>query len=445
MDVAMFIQLRSRVALGLLATMLCPLLVGCGGGGGAPDALAERAPEAALALVPAAYSARLIEVPFGDLAGIAVSQGVGRILDTRGRFLGSYLGANGRPHVYLDDGPASVALTDPAAELNSAGAALSETGWVAGTIDTEFGTGLPPRAFAWRSETGLVEVASGIAGFKWSRAKTATDSGLVAGDLCEALNFDDSSCTAAFIWDSSDRSVAQFPRFRLSSMNEAGTMVGFSLSPTCPEGLALLHRDGSLQPLGLGVPVVEPGAGNGQPFIADDGTVFVNAIVGKGALAPGAVVVDGTGARNIGRGMAAPPGAIVSFEENRYTAANRFGHAAGTDVARYTDAQGRETTSAIGFYWNARDGASAIRLGANTLVPFVVNKDGLVGGVMFAPGSTQSVAFVWSAASGALPLETRVSNMPGLRLSEVIAISDGGHIIASSVNGPVLLTPQDQP
>jgi hypothetical protein len=439
MDVAIFGRLRSRLALGLVATMLCPLLDGCGGGG-APDALAERVPEAALAVVPAAYSARLVEVPFGDQAGVIGS------LDSRGRFLGLYLGANGHAHVYLDDGPVSVALTDPAAELDSVGAALSDTGWVAGTIDFEFGTGLPPRAFAWRSETGLVEVASGIAGFEWSRATAATDSGLVAGDLCEALNFDDSSCTAAFIWDSSDRSVAQFPRFRLSSMNEAGTMVGFSLSPTCPEGLALLHRDGSLQPLGLGVPVVEPGAGNGQPFIADDGTVFVNAVIGNGVLAPGAVVVDAKGARNIGRGVAVPPGAMVSLEENRYTAANRFGHVAGSDFAHYTDEQGREASSAIGFYWNARDGASAIRLGENTLVPTVVNKDGLVGGVMFAPGSTQSVAFVWSKTSGALPLETRVSNMPGLRLSEITDIGDGGHILAHSEEGHwVLLTPQDQP
>lgn len=441
-------SLRTAPGLCLLALAA---LAGCGGGGSAPAPDEVRARTAtdgplAAARVPASYSARFIHPPFGPFGAIRAA----RPIDMRGRFIGAY-GFNQQEHAYFDDAASSVALTDPSREFNSQALALGETGWVAGVIDYAFGGGIVPRAFAWSRNSGTIEITAGLSGFAWSRALSATDSGLIGGDLCAVLGqangHDFDSCNEAFIWDSSDRSIRRYPQFRVSSMNEAGTMVGISSAPNCPDGLALMQRDGSLRALGLGVPVVGPDQGRDAPFVADDESVFVQATAGNGDLKPGAIVVTRDGARNIGLGVAAPPGVTPSFEFNDLIYAHRSGqHAVGTDFVTYAGAQGQDVHSETGFYWNAADGATAIRVGTAISQPKAVNKDGIVVGTVVEPDPTQqrvAAAFVWSRTSGGVLLETLVTNVPGLQLREAWAIGDGGHIIASSQDGGfVLLTPE---
>ena len=438
-----------RIAPGLCFLAL-GILSACGGGGSATaldEGHARTATDAPLAAarVPASYSARFIEPPFGPFGGI----GTARAIDMRGRFIGAY-GFNQEVHAYLDDAASSVALTDPSREFNSQALALGETGWVAGVIDYAFGGGIVPRAFAWSRDSGTIEITAGLSGFAWSRALSATDSGLIGGDLCAVLGqadgHDFDSCNEAYIWDSSDRSIRRYPQFRVSSMNEAGTMVGISSAPNCPDGLALMQRDGSLRALGLGVPVVGPNQGRDAPFVADDESVFVQATAGNGDLKQGAIVVTRDGARNIGLGVAAPPGVTPSFEFNDFTDVHRSGqHVVGTDFVTYAGAQGEDVHSETGFYWNASEGATAIRIGSAISQPAAVNKDGIVVGAVVEPDPNQrgAVAFVWSRTSGGVLLETLVGNMPGLRLRGAQAIGDGGHIIARSEDGGfVLLTPE---
>jgi hypothetical protein len=194
------------------------------------------------------------------------------------------------------------------------------------------------------------------------------------------------------------------------------------------------------------VPIVGPDQGRDAPFVADDESVFVQATAGNGALQPGAIVVTRDGARNIGLGVAAPPGVTPTFEFNDLIYAHRSGqHAVGTDFVSYAGAQGQDLHSETGFYWNATDGATAVRIGTAISQPAAVNKDGIVVGGLVEPNQTQrtAAAFVWSRTSGGVLLETLVANMPGLQLRGAQAIGDGGHIIALSEDrGFVLLTPE---
>lgn len=82
------------------------------------------------------------------------------------------------------------------------------------------------------------------------------------------------------------------------------------------------------------------------------------------------------------------------------------------------------------------DGANSLALDLNNLGQVV----GSIGGAITG-GNTGERAFVWTRASGAIDLNTRVHNVPqGLVLRRAVAISDNGSIVANTNTGLVLLT-----
>ncbi|MGX4640366.1 PKD domain-containing protein [Massilia sp. SYSU DXS3249] len=84
------------------------------------------------------------------------------------------------------------------------------------------------------------------------------------------------------------------------------------------------------------------------------------------------------------------------------------------------------------------DGANSIAFDLNNLGQVV----GSIGGAITG-GNVGERAFVWTRASGAIDLNTRVRNVPhGLVLRRAVAISDNGSIVANTNTGLVLLTTQ---
>jgi len=179
--------------------------------------------------------------------------------------------------------------------------------------------------------------------------------------------------------------------------------------------------------------------------------VFLHLGQATDSLARGAVFIGPSGPVNIGRGLvSAPPGAQLINEGASILRASSSGHAIG-EVRYELEFDDRclgSTELFLPFHWSAASGATPLKQEGRTLEVRDVNRDGVVIGRSSA--STEPVdryAFAFTVANGIRRLDALVSNLPeGIRLVEVGAVGDGGHILAYAQRGTTsigwaLLTP----
>jgi hypothetical protein len=426
----------------LVPMVLSALLLGaCGGGGGGNEAAVAMSPDDATSQLqaettaPAAspYTLQTITSPVGGpvllgLPDFPPAPG-SRIINSKGQFIGEYANApSARRHAlfYNGSGSSTQPIGDPDAEFASLAQSLNESGLVAGTTSFDQGNGNITRAaFAWSASTGKLDIVGLTPN---SSGSFTSDPGLVGGAQCPNTN-----CNA-FWWESGTSSVRKFSDFQPLAMNNAGTMAGFITPNTAPH-LDTLTPDGTLTVIQL-----DDTPDTKDHFIADDGTVFFNALhdIAQGGFKQGAIaVVNGTPA-NIGRGLAVlPPGSTQTGGETAsFTSYSLSGHAVGLDQFQYFD--GCDTKLAFAaFLWSAAEGTTRIEVGTLRPIPTAVNKDGVVVGHT----AEDDKPFVWTRSSGGVALETLIANPPAFRLGHAVAVSDGGHILVESEQGIVLLAP----
>jgi hypothetical protein len=426
----------------LAIVVACVIVSGCGGGQ-APDLLAARnavsedppvgqAQPAATGLPPA-YTARALH--FADRPSSA-RPGL-RVINSKGQFVAD----DGL--VYGGTGDSLTSISQSPIFVQSGRASINEDGTVAGTADRIIfdSDGVTPIdsvdiAFVWRRDTGIAELLSNREGA--GLRVFLGDNGDVGGEIghfdapSQLYRFS-GALTAPTLYSSTQDVEADY-------MNNAGTIL--SVFFVFPAEIRTISRDGHFEDI---LPALAPDSSFRQPrFLDDAGRVYLD-------TNRGATVVEGNDTTVIGRGCAPLPAQCPGTncaELTRFASFASQGHAVGSDGLAYTDAGGSPQFQAIGaFHWSAGAGTQTITVpGASNPTPVAVNNAGVVVGNL---GDGQ--AFVWSAGSGGMRLQSLVHDIalaPGEFL-QAIAVGDGGHVLASVCCGRqqplVLLTPDATP
>jgi hypothetical protein len=419
----------------MLITMACGLfgLVACGGGGGAPDtALPDNALGAAAASpaspadpTPAAislsYTMESVKAPDGSEARLVAANSfdpVIRNINSRGDFIGFVFGIGNSGFFFFD---------------HARHASLPIDGVLHGVNEAGIVVGTDTSAFTWSTQNGKRHFLSGVAGVT-TLGSAISNSGFVAGKICSG-DFQDSNICDVYRWDDARSSLTIYPNFALFNMNEAGTLMGLRLNahPT-KASVITIALDGKETFLADDSPN-SAGHSNDPLFLADNGDAYVEA-----APLPGTTLITKSGSTLlIGRGLVPPISGSVDIASA--TAFNASSRAVGLDRISSADS---EFTAAFSF--SRAEGTLEIKISgtATTPQPRGVNKDGIVVGTVPSPDNENMPlhAFVWTPVGGGALLDSLVTNLPnGVHLSSADAIGDGGHIVAQSNQGLVLLTP----
>jgi uncharacterized membrane protein len=451
-----------------LIAMACGLfgLVACGGGGGgtgtvSPDgALGAVAASSAPARDPApagiglSYTMEFVKAPDGSEAVAAGELGdvapggmrPGRSINAHGDFIDGYRGADGRRHAFFFDhaGHASLPIDDPSSTgTESEALGVNDAGLVVGSV-TATSSETPPSvlgAFSWTAKAGRRRFLSGVAGITASSARFVTNNGFVSGDICRTGR---PQCEG-YRWDDARSSLVIYPLFAAFGMNEAGTLLGVVTTgdlnfPHAEGFVATIALDGGVSDLGLPRVSVNTGLDVVPLFLADNGDVYVELRKPEGLLDQGTALVRSGSTQPIGLGLLPPP-APGSQETAIATAFDASSRAVGLATV-FSFLAGVETASAA-FSFSPADATRAIKVATTTPQPRGVNKDGIVVGSVPSDGEQSARAFVWTVAAGGAFLDALVSNLPsGVHLTSAVGIGNGGHIVAESNQGLVLLTPQ---
>jgi hypothetical protein len=451
-----------------LIAMACGLfgLVACGGGGGGTGTVL---PDGALGAVTASsaptrdpapdgiglsYTMEFVKAPDGSEATAAGGRGdvvpgdirPGRSINAHGDFIDGYRGADGRRHAFFFDhaGHASLPIDDPSSTgTESEAIGVNDAGLVVGSV-TATSSETPPSlvgAFTWTAKAGKRQFLSGVAGMTTSSARFVINNGFVSGEICRTGRL---QCEG-YRWDDARSSLVIYPLFAAFGMNEAGTLLGVVTTgdlnfPHAEGFVATIALDGGVSDLGLPRVSANTGLDVVPLFLADNGDVYVELRELEGQLDQGTALVRSGSTQLFGRGLLPPP-ASGSQETATATAFDASSRAVGLDTV-FSLLAGMKTASAA-FSFSPADGTRAIKVATTTPEPRGVNKDGIVVGSVLSDDGKTTRAFVWTPAAGGAFLDALVSNLPsGVHLTSAVGVGNGGHIVAESNQGLVLLTPQ---
>jgi hypothetical protein len=430
----------------MLIAIVCGLfgLVACGGGGGgAPDsvlpasalggitALPALAPDPAPAGIGLSYTMESVKAPDGSEASLVVANSLAPIIrniNLRGDFIGA--GAHGS---FLFDHASHASLA-----IEGALHGVNDTSLVVGSATVDGIAGPTTSAFTWTVHGGKSEFLSGVRDVFRSTADSVSNSAFVAGTICRTS--DVLLVCGGYRWDNANSRLTVYPNFQPFNLNEGGTLMGFLQSdpsmPPVTTSVVTVALDGSETFLGDDTPN-SAGGGTSPLFLADNGDAYVEAepFTGTTLIRSGSTLL-------VGRGFVPPISGNVEIASA--TAFNAVSRAVGLDRS-FSDPINEVVAVQAAFSFSPAEGSREIKVSgtATTPQPRGVNKDGIVVG--FVPDADQKPlhAFVWTAATGGMLLDSLVTNLPsGVHLSSAEAIGDGGHIVAQSNQGLVLLTPQ---
>lgn len=235
----------------------------------------------------------------------------------------------------------------------------------------------PPRAFVWSESTGMLDI--GKLGTGSAVAQAINDSGIAAG-YSDAVDGN----THAFVWSAA------------SGMADLGTLGGIDSYAT------LINNAGQV----AGYSAISNASGFFyHGFVWDQ----VNGMVDIGTL-------SGLGSAVLAMNASGQVAGVSDKNE-------LFQHA---------------------IWWSRADGIVDLgTLGGTISRALGINRDAVVVGLSNTPAGQDAYhAFLWTKAQGMIDLNTRLSNAPpGLVVTEGLAISDNGAIVANSNAGLVLLKP----
>ena len=343
---------------------------------------------------------------------------------------GQFIGMMEVGIVYDPQTETATPLASPSPGVTVFPTGLNDSGLVAGVMAT---SGDDASGFSWTPSTGAVTFD--LSQSEVNGAFIASD-GFVGGR-------DNRFVCGSYTWELSTSTLLEYPDFCMEWMNRAGTMLGSRNGV-----LQILSRDGQFRTVDPSLPLQSSFSG----FLTDDDQVFLHLGAGQdtGQLQPGAVVIGSAGAVNIGRGLlAAPPGAQLLGEMAVLYRVSSTGHAIGNvryDLEFDDRCLGVPDVS-LAFHWSAASGATALQDGGRTIELRDVNRDGIViGRSSSLTVPLDRYAFAFTVDTGVVRLDDLVSNLPdGVTLFDVGAIGDGGHILAWAHQGTsigwALLTP----
>jgi len=412
------------------------LLSGCGGGGSPePSSGMNASPllETAL-LLPTSYTLRAIPVPPERLT-LVFGENRPRTINRAGQLIASddMPGTNvRRPFVYDSATDTLTYLAPESDPTQYVPTAINDSGEVAGFVP---GNGF----FTWSRSAGVATTpVQGVANWVY-----ISEAGRIGGEV------DLGQACGGFDWDTSTRTLREYPTFCPIWMNAAGVLAG-----RVGNEIATVGADSVVR-------LVDPALPPGQSrVITDDNRLFVDLFEDAGDLRAGAAVIANGTATNIGLGAAvAPPGEVPEREIAFLTRVRSNGQAIGGDTLFLRAPSTAppnclgETVSAL-FYWSAESGTVPITFGERTLTLHDINEGGIVVGDSLAGSAanpTDRRAFVWTREGGAVLLDTLVSNLPANTvLVDALQVGDGGHIVVALAGpgepftflGYVVLIPQ---
>ncbi|MDB5885047.1 MAG: hypothetical protein JWR74_1218 [Polaromonas sp.] len=323
-------------------------------------------------------------------------------------------------------------------------AAANNAGQVAGGTDTTAGS--PAHALRWTTarQTAAVAVDLGAPANGTSQAEAINARGQVAGSASQMV--DGRLQSRPFVWTEGvgriNPGMPEVPAFTpggfAASLNARGQMAGTFNNQSESVHAYFWPPDGSFLDIGtLGGPFSAARGLNDESQVAgiaqiESARLFARSHAFLWSVAGGMRDLGTLGGRNSdalainGSGQVA--GASDTVEIDPFTFANPRTHA---------------------FYWSPSGPAAGRMLdlgtfGGLTSSAFALNDSGqVVGKAATDPAHPNlSHAFVWTAAGGLVDLNTRVPDAPaGLTLTEAIAISQNGSILARTFGGLVLLEP----
>ncbi|MDB5931917.1 MAG: hypothetical protein JWR60_3624 [Polaromonas sp.] len=430
----------------LFPCLLAMGLAACGGGGSEPmvnapqasldagslievRALSEPAPPAA-----ATFDVVILEaappVATGATASAASINATSQVAFTSFR-------ADGR-HALFYDGQAIRDLG-----LGYA-AAVNNAGQVAGGTDAT--ATRPAHALRWSTagHTPAVAVDLGAPAGATSQAKSINAAGQVAGSTSQVIN--EQTQSHPFLWTEgfgrNDLVRLRVPSFSSGTgefVNALGQVAGGAFTRQSEAVHAYLWTPpGSIRDLGT--------LGGGNSFaraLNDEGQVagiaeieFARLFARNHAF----LWTAAGGMRDLG---------TLGGRNSDAFALNASGQVAGVSDTKLIDPFTFANPLAHAFFWSP-SGPSAGRMldlgtfGGLTSFAFAINDARqVVGKAATDPASPNlSHAFIWTAAQGLVDLNTRIPKAPaGLTLTEAIAVSQNGSVLARTFGGLVLLTP----
>jgi probable HAF family extracellular repeat protein len=411
-------------------------LLACGGGGSDPDPAtpnntvlaatasahaatpgataagnaADLTAEAAAHGRPTTYS--IVKLGSGDISELPV-------INSRNQVAFSLFGPSGSRAGFFDG--ATVHDIGTLGGTQAFAPALNESGQVAGYSDTAGGFAHP---FRWSLATGMLDLGT-LNGAPSSYGRGINGPGQVVGHNDRAL-----SPPEAFFWSDTTGMVdigklgTGFSAAVAQAINDAGTVTGYSDAPdgnthafawTAAAGMVDLGTVGGLD--SYGTLINNAGQIAGYSAVND----------ASGFNYHGFVWNPSTGIVDIG---------TLSGLGSAALAMNQAGQIAGVSDANslyqhailWTRAGGLVDLGTLG-------GPMSRALGIN-------NNGVIVGTSNTSAGLAEFHAFLWTKAHGMIDLNTRLKHAPpGLVLTDAIAISDSGAIVADSNAGLVLLKP----
>jgi probable HAF family extracellular repeat protein len=324
-------------------------------------------------------------------------------------------------------------------------AAVNNAGQVAGGTDSTVTS--PAHALRWttagRIPAAVVDLGAPADGT--SQAEAINEAGQVAGSTSHMINGRLQSFP--FLWTEGvgriNLGTLEVPRFSPGGLKESLNALGQVAGSALIEPTQALHAyfwtpPSSIRDLGT------LGGGNSA----------ARALNEKGQIAGIAEIESGRIARNHAFLWSAAQGmqdlGTLGGRNSDAFALNGSGQVAGvSDTALIDPFTSSANPLPHAFYWSP-SGPTPSRmldlgtLGGLTSFAFAINDSGQVVGKAATDlaNPNASHAFVWTAAEGLVDLNTRIPTAPaGLTLTEAIAISQNGSVLARTFGGLVLLKP----
>lgn len=407
-----------RFRLACLVVSALMLAAACGGGSDEPPAQARRerlsVSSTPLTAIP---DYTVTNIGLGGTSGWVQPKGI----NASGQVAGESSLPTGYSRAFFFDGSAALNLGTFGGDYSGA-LALNNEGQVTGYAYVGGNTSY--RAFSWKPGGSLVPISP--SSNSYSQGRAINNAGLIVGW----------SNSGGFAWSEADgyQSLGGSSYFDPLAVNASGQMAGNSYdSLTGQWGGAIRQPDGT-------VTVVTPGSA----FWAYAHLINDDALVGGYAR---------SSSYNNYRAFAWQAGAADLFGDalaatiNDYSYPrdlNQLGEMAG-DARRYDPS----TYAYLGQTGFVRSPTTLIadigNLGAGGAypytIPFAINNHGQVVGYS-GSNSVGVRAFTWTAATGIVDLNTKLSNPPpGTFIYYGLAISDNGSIVAYANTGLVLLKP----
>lgn len=296
--------------------------------------------------------------------------------------------------------------------------AISDAGLVVGSL-VAGGTESP---FAWSLATRAFRPTTLPLGVSRSYAESVSETGLVAGHYDVAGGCTDQS----FRWfdggQPTPTACGAYSRIRDLSGDDA--LVG---------DWGIMDRTGAVTDYASSV-MLPPGyvAARGR-YLRPGGKIFgyLTKSVVSGPFSARPVIVDGSGMRYLD--------GTVPNDTYDYSSVEHVSKSGVWAVGLQFG-----PASADGWAWSASGGKTLLRLGDQPVSPVAVNDAGIAVGHRVV-GSTSYAGAAWGASTGTVDLNSRLVDAPeGLTIGFIRWIGNGGHILADSSVGLVVLEPTNR-